>query len=247
MIETPDQGKGAPWWAIHRIVRLTALLVCLGVLIAYVCISQTRLLGFEKGSGEAHATGVWARGCPSYGAPQVTSIDHEQLVELRTAVRGAMAGEDSTLYEVGVVNGDVAWSDNSPQPGGPLFRTATLVPGGYEMRWWARNKDDVVVDVFMFSQTAEARDFLNRASSAHCRSSGKEMTVSRPLGARGVSWINPDDVSEADIYFRRARRVYRIADVPVKGLESPEGRRATFNRVENVACALTSAACGSIR
>jgi hypothetical protein len=121
------------------------------------------------------------------------------------------------------------------------------VPGAYEMRWWAPDRDDVVADVFVFERVAQARDFFERASSARCRPAGVQMPASSPLHARDLVWLNPDDVFQEDVYLLRGQRVYRVGDVrqPQGGRMGPSvaERRVAFSIVNGLACALADSGC----
>ena len=116
----------------------------------------------------------------------------------------------------------VAWSDEEPAP--PATLPAARRPAGYEMRWWAPNGDDVVADVLVFASDAQARRYLLLASSAHCREQASHGLAAHPPLARNLSWLNPDGALQADVFFARGSRVYRVADAPAGG--SPQAVRA---------------------
>jgi hypothetical protein len=152
------------------------------------------------------------------------------------------------LYEEGTVTAASAFSDAEPAPP-PLSSTASR-PGGYEMRWWAPNRDDVAADVFVFSSSAEAQRFLQRAVDARCRSSGQEMTAPKPFQAHNLAWINPDGFAQADVFFARGRRVYRVSDVPVgtkpRTLTLAQLQRTLYT-VDALSCLLSEAHCSTAR
>ena len=106
--------------------------------------------------------------------------------------------------------------------GTPCPFEAALRPGGYEMRWWAPNRDDVVADVLRFSGPAQARLFLARAVSARCRDTARLAPARWPAAARNLRWINPDAFAQADVMFARGPRVYRVAIVqPGRAAQAP--------------------------
>ena len=123
---------------------------------------------------------------------------------------------------------------------------AALRPGGYEMRWWAPNRDDVVADVLRFSGPAQARLFLARAVSARCRDTARLAPARWPAAARNLRWINPDAFAQADVMFARGPRVYRVAIVqPGRAAQAPTlaDLRRAFRAVDTLACLLPAAAC----
>ena len=117
---------------------------------------------------------------------------------------------------------------------------------GYEIRWWARNGDDIAADVFVFPGSRQAQDFLGLATDAHCRQAGTVTEAHGPPGVRNLSWVNPDRVSENDAYLQRGKRVYRIVDVrPQRSGKPPSSRqqRIAFLLVDILACLLPEAEC----
>ncbi len=93
---------------------------------------------------------------------------------------------------------------------------------------------------------SQARDFFQRASSAHCRPAGAQIPVPSPPNARDLVWRNPDEVIQDDVYLLRGSRVYRISDVrPQNPRVSPRSteQRIGLSIVNNLACALPEANC----
>ncbi len=243
---TRDLPNRVHLWEDWR-ARLPVLLICLAALLLYVVVDKPHFFGTGVTDGEISATGIWAHGCPSNDAPEAEQINRTQLSELRTATNRVMRGRHGRVYEVGIVNTDVVWSDNSPQPGTAAFRRAARVPAAYEMRWWAPDKDDVVADIFLFLRSSEAGEFFDRASSPRCRMGSSSGEVVRPLNARDLAWVNPDHVLEQDVFLVRGRRVYRIVDVPPMSRylrnKTAQGLGATFDIINELACGLPLSGC----
>ncbi len=147
-------------------------------------------------------------------------------------------------YEQGLVASSSAWSDSEPGTH-KLLPLGPRDPGGYEMRWWMANGDDVGADVMVFANTRQARDFFMRASSTRCRPASATLAASFPPGGRNLEWRNPDGFAQEDVYLLRGRRVYRVAVVKAGagGSITAAARSAAFSLVNGLACALPGAAC----
>jgi hypothetical protein len=113
------------------------------------------------------------------------------------------------------------------------------------MRWWIRNRDDVVADAWVFTDIGQAHDFFARASSAKCRTASTAVAASFPPGGRDVEWRNPDGFVQQDLYLLRGRRVYRVSVVKSGAGSSATAadRIAAFSMVNHLACALPGAGC----
>jgi len=239
----------APWWADSRL-RLGLLLVGLAVAVLALLSGKTEL--FNRGSGSAQARGAaFAPGCPGQGAPEVKSIPGSDIAALRNTVSRIMPPRVGRVYETGTITTSNLWSDDPPSSssGSP----AGSVPAGYEVRWWALdrqgNEDDVVADVLEFATERQAEDALARAASPRCRQDGAAHAARLPSGAGHLYWVNPDNFQQWDVLFARGRRLYRVVDVPSsyppatgpaqRGLEQ---HRAN-STVEVLACALPGAGC----
>ncbi len=140
-----------------------------------------------------------------------------------------------------------------PQPSSSSGSPADSVPAGYEVRWWALdrqgNEDDVVADVLEFASERQAVDALARAASTRCRRDGAAYAAHFPSGASNLYWVNPDNAQQWDVLFVRGRRLYRVDDVPPG---YPPATEAAQHRLEQLralttvnvlACALPDAAC----
>jgi hypothetical protein len=213
--------------------RLGLLFACLGVLAVYLFASRAGILSHSGGSG-----------CPSASARQVRSVSAADLSELRASVAMVLPHRIGRLYEEGTITSANAWSDNSPSPP-PLSSNASR-PAGYEMRWWAPSRDDVVADVFLFAGPAEAREFLAQAAATRCRPSGRRAAASWPAEALNLLWVNPDGFTQEDVLFSSGARVYRVGEV----LSGRSGQRPTrrelrraFFTVDTLACLLPGARC----
>jgi hypothetical protein len=223
----PRTRSRRPWWT-----RLAGpLLLVLVALGAYLALSG----GSGSGSGPS---------CLGRGSPEVRLVSAATLSPLRASVARVLPQRVGRLYEEGTVTAGVAFSDDSPSP--PAVSPTARRPGGYEMRWWAPNGDDVVADVFVFSGPHAAQHFLELASGARCRHSGRIGSAAHPPLARNLAWVNPDGFGQADVYLSRGDRVYRIADVPA-GQRGTRGPSETLGRalqaVDALACLLPHAHC----
>jgi hypothetical protein len=242
---------GAPWWADSRI-RLGLLLG--GLIAAVLALLAVKGEFFDLGSGRAQASGVaFAPGCPGRGAPEVKSIPGADLAALRRAISPIMPPRVGRVYEAGTITTSNLWSDGSPQRSSSSGSPAGSVPAGYEVRWWALdrqgNEDDVVADVLEFASERQAEDALARAASPRCRSDGAAHAARLPAGASNLYWVNPDKAQQWDVLFVRGRRLYRVVDVPSNypPATGPAQRaleqHRTNSTVEVLACALPGAGC----
>lgn len=222
-----------------RAARLTLLLACLaGAVIAAV------------------TTGVFSRSstveapvsaCLSPDRPEVSRVAPSALGPLRESVARVLPERLGRLYEEGTVDSANAFNDNVPLP--PTVSPTERRPGGYEVRWWAPNGDDVVADVFVFPSAREAQRFLGQAASTHCRLRSRAAGAPFPPDSRNLTWVNPDNVTEADVYLLRGARVYRVADVPANQRGHSPDRSIThaFATVDTLACLLPAAHCSPQR
>ncbi len=241
----------APWWADSRL-RLGLLLVGLALAVLALLAAKTEL--FNRGSGLAQARGAaFAPGCPGQGAPEVKNIPGADIAALRNAVTRIMPPRVGRVYEAGTITTSNLWSDDHPQRSSSSGFQTGSVPAGYEVRWWALdrqgNEDDVVADVFEFVSERQAEDALARAASPHCRLDGAAHAARLPSGAGSLYWVNPDNARQWDVLFVRGRRLYRVDDVPpgYPPATGPAQRTLEQHRanstVEVLACALPGAGC----
>jgi hypothetical protein len=179
------------------------------------------------------------------GAPEVPRVAAAALGSLRASVARVLPERVARLYEEGtIVSGD-AWSEDEPAP--PAVSASADRPGGYEMRWWAPDGDEVLADVFALGSAASAQRFLALAASPRCRRDAHERAAVRPPLARALAWINPRGAAEADVYMVRGTRVYLVADIPAGQPPTTPGGTATlagaFAAIEVLACLLPGARC----
>jgi hypothetical protein len=220
----------------HTRVRLVLLLVVLAGLTAYLASSQFGLLGLGSAGG--------AEDCPAAEAPSLASLSRAQLLELREELRGVV-GNGGRLYEQGLIEPGYMWSDG--EPGTSKELPPGSHPGGYELRWWLPDGDDVVVDGMVFAGADRARGFYEQAASTDCRPQATVLDAPSPPGGSNLVWRNPDGYAQEDLFLLRGRRVYRVAVVlaGVGDLVSPVTRHVGFSIVNRLACALPEVVCGS--
>jgi hypothetical protein len=260
--DTPQDASGleaafgrtpprAPWWADSRL-RLSLLLAGLALAVLALLSVKTEL--FNRGSGSAQASGAaFAPGCPGRGAPEVKSVPGADLAALRNTVTRIMPPRVGRVYEAGTITTSNLWSDATPQRSSSSGSQVGSVPAGYEVRWWALdregNEDDIVADVLEFSTERQAQEALSRAASTHCRRDGAVYAAHFPSGASNLYWVNPDNAEQWDVLFVRGRRLYRVVDVPSNypPATGPAQRtleqHRTNSTVEVLACVLPGAGC----
>jgi hypothetical protein len=218
------------------------LAACLAGVAAFL------LAGCGSGGGRPPASSS-ADGCTGAGAgtPQALSVAPGELGSLRASVARVLPERVGHLYEEGTVSGSNFWSDDSPS--GPTVSARARREGGYEMRWWAPNGDDVVADVLLFASSGQAAEFLRLAAAGRCGHALLSGAADRPPQGRNLAWLNPDGVAEADVYLQRGRRVYRVGDVPAGQRQQPlppgPRLRRALAGVDTLACLLPGADCGS--
>jgi hypothetical protein len=235
----------SPW--ASRPPRLALLLACL--LVAVIALLGTRGTWFALGGAQAGG-GYFAAGCPGARAPEVASVARRALPALREQLSAIMPAPLGRVYEAGSITTGNLWTDDDPQPP----PSSSTVPAGYEIRWWALDRDgdedDVAADVLEFATPAQARDALALAVSPHCRRDGAVRAARFPAGASELHWVNPDNAPQWDVTFSRGRRLYRVGDVPPEYLYTTTGpRQAALERARDettpqaVACAVSDASC----
>ena len=214
-------------------------------LLALCLIAVLVFVLTQKGSSEN--AGGPQQACGGGGAPTVLSVAPQELGRLRASVVRALPQRVGRLYEEGTVTGSNVWSDSSPS--GPTVVPTTRRPGGYEMRWWAPNGDDLVADVLVFANSATAARFMEQAAAGRCGHGALASTTTTPPQGRNLAWLNPDHVTETDVYLARGTRVYRVADAPAgqaQGSLSPARIRRALVLVDTLACLLPAAHCSSV-
>jgi len=229
-------------WLRDERVRLVLLLALLASLIAYLVVSSSGALGLAGGSG---GDTVILGDCPVAGTPSVAGVSRSRLARLRRDIRRVVSFERGLRpYELGPSDSISAWSDAEPGTSSALPRGPND-KGGYEMRWWMRNRDDLVANAWAFANTGQAHDFFERASSTKCRTASTAVVASSPPGGRDLEWRNPEGYVQQDLFLLRGRRVYRVS-VVVAGAGSSAtaaDRKTAFSLVNGLACALPGAGC----
>lgn len=219
----------------RRAVRIGVLLGILAALLIYLTVP-----GSSRPTRVASCAG-------QVGAPEVIRVTPRSLSPLREDVARVVPQRVARLYEEGTVIAASAWTDEEPAP--PAVSPRALRPGGYEMRWWAPNGDDIVADALVFASTASAQRFLILAASTRCRRKASRVGTGTPPLGRNVSWLNPDGAAQADLYFARGRRVYRLADAPA-GQQGGQIRAGSLGRafatIDTLACLLPGAHCTTV-
>jgi hypothetical protein len=225
----------------HKRVRLAVLLACLGALVLYMLTMRTDVLHPEEGVAQGSAA-AGPGGCAAK-TPSVVNVGLWRLAELRAGLLAVSVPIEGRRYAEGAVTAENAWSDNNPQTVGSSPSAASL-SGGYEVRWWASNGDDLVADVFQFAGPRQARRFFGWAASPRCRDAGAVSAVPWLSAARNLVWVNPDRFTQEDVYVVRGSRVYRISDVRARNGRRPSiERRIALLIVDSLACILPEADC----
>ncbi|HTZ64275.1 MAG TPA: hypothetical protein VMB51_09230 [Solirubrobacteraceae bacterium] len=229
--------------------RLPALLACL--IGAAIVLLGTRGSWFGLGAGDTAAGAESAVVCQGRRAPDLARISARELPRMRQEISGVMPARVGREYEAGAVTAANLWSDDEPARSVWARVSSRPVPAGYELRWWALDRegseDDIVVDSLKFATQAEAKDALRLALLRGCRGRSAVRATAFPAGASNLSWVNPDHVAEWDALFVRGERLYRVADVPPDYPGGPAAiarrRAAAELTVDVLACALPGANC----
>ena len=244
-MQEPEPRIGGRWWTSSRL-RLSALLLLLGVCVLLLVESNGPL------SAPSGATGrPSARACALPAAPPLRSVDLDEIVRLHDELLPVMGPLARIRYASGIVQPDVAWSDEPPQRFASARMTGDLWPAGFEMRVWAKDPEnpdryaDVVGDVFEFAGAKQAADFFALASGLPCHSHAQGSAESRPPGARSLIWRNPDRAIQEDVFLLRAPRVYRLSAAKVQRGSPEVERRVAIEWLERLACGLPQSGCGA--
>jgi hypothetical protein len=222
--------------------RLALLLAALGV--ALVFLVSTRSV-FSRVSNTSSAAAQ--KPCLT-AEPQLSKVGIDQLVQLRARLLPVVAPLGGR-YAWGTVAPEDAWSDESPQRPADSRLADRLYPASYEMRVWAYNpqlqlKDtDIVADVFLFPDAAQARRFFTQATSTRCHRNAGALPARWPAGARDLRWLNPDDAMQSDVFLLRSRRVYRVSEALPPPPKPTPAQPTDFATVNTLACVLREARC----
>jgi len=186
-------------------------------------------------------------------SPSLASVPARALLELRANLASVMSGADGQAYASGPVPVQAVWTDNPPEGRSLELSKDGLGPASDEIREWAPDpmwgpayRDDIAADVFRFDAASQARRFFDVATSVRCHRSGAERPASRPPQARNLIWVNPDAVTEQDVFLLRGPLVYRIVDVR-PGASRPSRlvteRLVAVSTVDRLACTIPEADC----
>jgi hypothetical protein len=236
--EHPDRG------ATRRGARRDALR--LGVVLGLLAAAALALIlrgPLRSGSGASSASACSGQ----LGAPQARRVQAHEQGALREDVARVVPQRVARLYEEGSIETAGAWTDE--EPAGPPVSASATRPGGYEMRWWAPNGDDLVADVWQFADAGRARRFVAMASSVHCRRDASRVVTQTPPSAADLTWLNPDDAAQADVFIRQGARVYRVADAPAGqhgGRIVPGALRRALATIDALACLLPHVRCARV-
>jgi hypothetical protein len=230
--KTPQK---AGWSPGHRIF--------IAVLLACVCLGLIRLNAIKQRESCLNLPPT----------PALASLPARELSALRANLAGVMSRADGRVYASGSISPRVVWTDNPPVSGSLELSGDNLEPASDEIREWAPDPrygaaypDDIAGDVFMFASPSQARLFFERATALHCHLSGTVQPAPRPPQARNLVWVNPDAVTEQDVFLLRGRLVYRIVDVRPGSHEaqrSSAARGVALASVDRLACTIAGADC----
>jgi len=101
-------------------------------------------------------------------------------------------------------------------------------------------------EIYLFATASQAHRFFDEATSTRCHRSGVARPAPRPADARNVIWVNPDGVTEEDVFAVDGRRVYRIVDVRPARDEKPRWsaeQQVGVLTVDRLACTIPGADC----
>ena len=159
-----------------------------------------------------------------------------------TGVKQLAAGGTSDMQ--GLQQPMAAWTDGYPTTDPTGVPSTTVESAGYEIRWWSPKQDNQVADLFVFANANDAGLWVREAASTRCRRHAASYPLSQPAGARALVWKNPLGVQQADIFFSRGNRAYRMVEVP-PGVEASASADVylLLQRAQQLACRLNDAGC----
>lgn len=208
-------------------------------------------------------------GVAAYGVPQIVQnavgdsssrcqlapfqpLLHTSLADVERAVvishLSALVGNGS-LDVQGLQEPSAAWSDVPPVNKASRDPTLTPADAGYEIRWWSpQQRDHQAADLFVFPSAREAARYVQLAAASRCRQRSATYTVTRPGGARVRIWNNPEDYLQADLFFARGNRAYRVVEVPPDSRGKSPAEivpRRLISTTQQLACQLKDAECSA--
>jgi hypothetical protein len=147
------------------------------------------------------------------GPPIPSTVTAELLERNRFTVR---SGVWPLQYKGGEVGYGVpeltkaGWSDAWPAPIGQgrqdeAFEVRWTSPGGY--RW--------IADAFELATPSDAAEVVRRKTETRCRDAAATRALKTPRRGRELTWTNTFGDGQADIWFARGSRVFRVAQEPI--------------------------------
>jgi hypothetical protein len=119
-----------------------------------------------------------------------------------------------------------AWSDQVPSSASPHDPFVLPALAGYEIRWWSPQGGHDVADLFVFRTARDAARYVRLATASRCGGRGAvSYRITAPAGARSLVWDNPLGYRQADVFFSRGDRAYRVGEVPPRSPSDSDGRR----------------------
>ena len=239
--ERPD--RATPWWS-RAAIRLALLL---GVLAVVAAFGAHKWLKGGPGRASASASASTSASCYAISAHPLArwpagKVDHAVAAAGLRWLVGA-----GRLDIEGPQDPMAAWSDQYPSDVSP--HDPFLIPAlaGYEIRWWSPEGLHGAADLFVFASAGQAARYVRQATSPRCRHSGViSHPVAEPAGAVSLVWDNPLGYLQADLFFARGNRAYRVGVVPPGSAGEPpdevDASRLLKTPQEN-ACQLSGAAC----
>jgi hypothetical protein len=210
------------------------VLCLVGALGAYGAVA----LAGRSGSGVSE--------CSDRTVPVAASSSVAELTSIVVGSGLQSLARAGTADVQGLQDPGSAWSDAFPSTPFRELRPSAVVSAGYEIRWWGADEDHQAVDVFLFHGAGDARRFVHAAASPRCRRQALAYRLSQPVAARALIWTNPDGAREADVFFSRGSRAYRVVDVLLPTyLDGPFrfDNRELIGAPQLLACQLTQADC----
>lgn len=186
----------------------------LAILTGVAAYGVPRIAGYVSGTPSSlGATGGSACRVP----PGESPLLKWSLAQLDTAVatRGLRSLMDGGTADIqGLQEPTAAWSDGDPADVHSPDPSITPADAGFELRWWSRRRDHQAADLFVFPSPDDAARYVSQAASPRCRNGAASYAISQPARGRALVWTNPEGYLQADVFFSRANRAYRIVEVP---------------------------------
>ena len=239
----------SPALAAANRARLPLLLACLGVAVIGLVADRGGVFAAGTTEQTAASPATFERSSPESSAcsfgdgPRLALVGESEWAALRARVSAILANVGGRRYEGGIPTTSDMWTDNRPVEVASAVSRAGY-PGGYELRQWADNGDDVVADVLEFHTGSDATTFFREAVTTGCRRRASVWPAVRLPAAGHLVWENPDGFMQEDTFLVRGRLVYRFADVRRPAGSPPAAEeRAAFAITDALACEVPDAGC----